>query len=98
MNGTQPIDSRLLRHAGDPVREARREQYKRAMADALAIGASRERRPAEAAQSTVPRIEHDEDLYLSTLREYVEALGGRLEINAVFPDQTIALVPGSAGS
>jgi hypothetical protein len=36
-------------------------------------------------------LEHKEDLYLSTLRDYVEALGGRLEIYAVFPDQTVSL-------
>jgi len=37
-------------------------------------------------QGEVSRIEHRTDLYLSTLAEYVEALGGRLEIRAVFPD------------
>ena len=30
-----------------------------------------------------------EDLYLSSLSAYVEALGGRLEIRAVFPDDTV---------
>jgi hypothetical protein len=28
---------------------------------------------------------------LSTLRSYVEALGGRLEVRAVFDDQTVEL-------
>ena len=37
------------------------------------------------------RIEHEEDVYLSTLRNYVEALGRRLEIAAVFPDQVLRL-------
>ena len=31
------------------------------------------------------------DVYLSALQPYVEALGERLEINAVFPDETITL-------
>ena len=43
-------------------------------------------------QSNVSRIERQDDLYLSTLREYVEAMGGRLHLAAVFPEQTIVLV------
>jgi DNA-binding XRE family transcriptional regulator len=45
----------------------------------------------EVSRANVSRVEHAEDLYLSTLRSYVSALGGRLEITAVFPDQTITL-------
>lgn len=33
-----------------------------------------------------------EVVYLSTLRRYVAALGGELEVNAVFPDRTVTLV------
>ncbi len=40
-------------------------------------------------QGEVSKIEHRSDLYLSTLVEYVEALGGRLEIRAVFPDREV---------
>jgi predicted transcriptional regulator len=47
----------------------------------------------DVSQSNISRVERSEDLYLSTLRGYVEALGGRLEINAVFPDRTIPLQP-----
>jgi hypothetical protein len=49
----------------------------------------------ESSQANVSQIEHTADIYLSTLRSYVEALGGRLEINAVFPDETIGLMPGA---
>jgi len=42
-------------------------------------------------QANVSQIEHTLDIYLSTLRGYVEALGGRLEISAIFPDETINL-------
>jgi transcriptional regulator with XRE-family HTH domain len=45
-------------------------------------------------QANVSRIEHEEDLYLSTLRGYVAALGGELELRAVFPDRTVTLVAG----
>ena len=36
------------------------------------------------AQSEISKIEHRADLYISTLAEYIEALGGELEIRAVF--------------
>jgi hypothetical protein len=35
--------------------------------------------------------ERRDDLYLSTLRHFVEALGGRLEVRAVFEDATITV-------
>lgn len=42
-------------------------------------------------QGEVSKIEHRTDLYLSTLSEYVEALGGTLEIRAVFPDREVRI-------
>lgn len=42
-------------------------------------------------QSTVSALEHSEDPKLSTLREYIEALGGRLEVTAVFEDERFDL-------
>ena len=46
------------------------------MADRLEIG-----------QDTVSRFERREDVRLSTLRSYVEALGGELHVTATFPDR-----------
>ena len=40
-------------------------------------------------QSAVSKIEKRTDMYLSTLRSYVEAMGGSLEIRAVFPDGSV---------
>src|SRR6202167_4106055 len=37
-------------------------------------------------QSSISRIERRADMYLSTLRNYVHALGGVLQIQAVFPE------------
>ncbi|MGD1092064.1 MAG: XRE family transcriptional regulator [Bryobacteraceae bacterium] len=37
-------------------------------------------------QSSISRIEQRADMYLSTLRKYVHAMGGVLQIQAVFPD------------
>ena len=40
-------------------------------------------------QSQVSRVEKRTDMYVSTLRSFVEALGGELEIRAVFPDGAV---------
>jgi transcriptional regulator with XRE-family HTH domain len=37
-------------------------------------------------QSEISKIENRTDVYVSTLASYVEAMGGRLEIRAIFPD------------
>ncbi len=42
-------------------------------------------------QGEISKIEHRTDIYLSTLAGYVEALGGKLEIRAVFPDAEIRI-------
>lgn len=40
----------------------------------------------EVSQSEVSKIERRTDVYVSTLGSYVRAMGGKLEISAVFPD------------
>ena len=86
-----PIDA-------DPVRRSRVDDYKHAMREAVALAELRESRAVtqqqlagalEVSQPNVSRIEHQDDLFLSTLRSYVEALGGRLELRAVFADETL---------
>ncbi len=42
-------------------------------------------------QSGVSRIEHQTDLFISTLRSYIEAMGGRLELRAIFPDGEVSI-------
>jgi DNA-binding XRE family transcriptional regulator len=37
-------------------------------------------------QSSISRIEQRTDMYLSTLRNYVQAMGGVLQIQAIFPE------------
>lgn len=41
----------------------------------------------EVTQSTVSKLEHAEDVRVSTLRDYLEAIGARLELVAVFDDE-----------
>ena len=84
----------------NPRRAARVEEYKRAIYDALALAELRQGRDVTqtdlakvlgVSQTNVSRIEHESDLYVSTLRAYVEALGGELELRAVFPERTAAI-------
>jgi hypothetical protein len=102
----------LVKHIGaDPIARAEVDAYRRAMEDALALGKLRGQRDAAplrecetcgTSQASAPkleaRIDPAYDTYLSTLSQYVEALGGRLEITAVFPEETIRLVPTAVGS
>jgi DNA-binding XRE family transcriptional regulator len=46
---------------------------------------------AEIAQGELSRIERRDDHLLSTLRKYIEALGGDLEVVAVFNDKRVRL-------
>ena len=102
MTKTRPFAELAVQVMADPVRRERVATIKRAMEDALALAdlrARQERTRQEMAgvlgvtQANISRIEHEEDLYLSTLRSYVAALGGELEVNAVFADGKVALVP-----
>lgn len=53
------------------------------LASALGIG-----------QEAVSRLEQRSDLLLSTLREYIKAVGGKLELVASFPDREPVIVTG----
>lgn len=92
----------------DPDWDANVAERQRAMRDALALAELRQSRQitqvqlAETlgiSQGNVSRLETRSDVYLSTLRSYVEALGGRLEIAAVFGDDrvVVAVGPGPPG-
>lgn len=60
---------------------------------------AREKTQAEVAaalgtgQAAVSKLERREDMYVSTLREYVEALGGELRLVAAFPEGDIPIHP-----
>jgi transcriptional regulator with XRE-family HTH domain len=42
-------------------------------------------------QAAVSKLERRADMYLSTLRNYIEAMGGKLEIIARFPDRAVRI-------
>jgi hypothetical protein len=77
----QEASAELARIGFDKLRQAR-QQTQIAVAQRLNIP-----------QGAVSRMEKRSDLLLSTLREYVNALGGRLELRAVFPDADFEIEP-----
>jgi transcriptional regulator with XRE-family HTH domain len=48
-------------------------------------------------QPGLSRLEGRSDISMSMLKNFVEALGGKLQITAVFPDTTITLLQPVAG-
>ena len=42
-------------------------------------------------QGEISKIEHRSDICISTLADYIEAMGGRLEIRAVFQDREVRI-------
>ena len=87
----------------DPARRANVEKHKTAMLGELrrkldltqAIVADR----LDVTQENVSQIERGEaDVRLSTLNRYVEALGGRLEVRAAFPKETVSLSIGKTAT
>ncbi|MFM9864696.1 MAG: helix-turn-helix domain-containing protein [Micropepsaceae bacterium] len=45
-------------------------------------------------QEVISRMEHNSDLLLSTLRNYVEAVGGKLQLTAEFPGKSPVALTG----
>ena len=95
MSKTHKFEDLTAAIDADPVRSRRIAEIEQGIHTALALGEIRDMREltqgdiAEAlkrSQANVSQVEHRSDLYVSTLRRYVEALGGKLEIAAVFDD------------
>jgi DNA-binding transcriptional regulator YiaG len=42
-------------------------------------------------QASVSKMEHRTDMYIGTLSKFIEAMGGQLEIRAVFPDGSVRI-------
>ncbi len=94
-----------LRKAIPPERKERNRRETRSLLKALALfelrqarGKSQDEIASELSvkQPAVAKMERRDDIYVSNLRRYVEALGGRLEITAHFPDRVVPIALGSS--
>lgn len=84
----------------DPVRRRHVDTIKAQMRRELRLEELRNRRAVTqqeiactlgVSQARISKLEHQEDARLSSLHAYIEALGGRLEVTAVFGDERIEL-------
>jgi transcriptional regulator with XRE-family HTH domain len=95
-----------LKHKSSPERLAQIDREALAELDRMGFAAlrrARQQTQVEVAeklgidQASVSAIEKRTDVLLSTLAKYVRALGGDVEIRAVFPEATFNLEPLLAG-
>ncbi len=91
---------RDLRKAMSPEAQVRAHEKARAMKAELPLAELRQARhfsqeqlaaELEVKQPAVAKIEKKADMYISTLRRFIEAMGGQLEICAHFPDGDVRI-------
>ncbi|MFY9328172.1 MAG: XRE family transcriptional regulator [Georgfuchsia sp.] len=89
-----------LRKKMSPESRARAEAKAKAMLDEMPLNELRQARGLSQAtlakilnvqQPSIAKMEHRTDMYLSTLRSHIEAMGGMLEIVARFPDGSVKI-------
>ena len=100
MAGHKSWNTNTAKILESPGARQRIDEYKHAIELATELAEVREQlgvtqvQVAEKLKTTQPnvsRIEHVEDIHLSTLVQYVKALGGKLLLEMVFPAQTFEL-------
>lgn len=74
---------RLAANRADTLEEIRLYELRHAQAISQAELAGR----LEVTQGAISKLEHADDVRISTLRQYLEALGAHLELAAVFDDE-----------
>lgn len=99
IRGAADRDPARRRRVEAARREAENEQiaYEQSLAELRRARAFTQAQLAEALdvpQSQISRIEHQAELYISTLARYLEAMGGHLELVGVFGDERVSLALG----
>lgn len=89
-----------LRAKMSPERRARNEAAARKMIEEMALDELREARELtqeqlarilRVNQAAVSKMERRADMYLSTLQGIIKAMGGELEIRAIFPEGIVRI-------
>lgn len=92
---TKPFRQLADKINADPARRARVDEHKRVMLaelrQSLDLTQTELAETLEVSQRGVSHVEHEANPRLGTLADYVDALGGRLELRAVFDDRTVEL-------
>lgn len=71
--------------------ELRQEMDLAELRKALALTQSTLAETLGVGQGEISKIEQRTDVFVSTLRRFVQAMGGELEISAVFPDHRVTI-------
>jgi predicted XRE-type DNA-binding protein len=91
---------RSLRNKMSPEAQATAEQKTQAMLKGLPLQELRQARRfsqeqfaiiLQVKQASISKLERRADMYISTLRQFIEAMGGELEILAKFPDGVVRI-------
>jgi predicted transcriptional regulator len=100
MSGRKNFTNLKREVEANPQRRARLDRERQFVRTILGLTAMREARGAtqrqiaeawDVSQANVSQIERTQDIFLSTLSKYIAALGGQIEIRAIFPDEVITL-------
>lgn len=90
----------ILRKKMKPEARRKAEEKTKAMLEAMPLQELRQARnlsqeqlahTLSVKQAAVSKIEHRTDMYISTLRNFIKAMGGDLEITAKFPDGIVQI-------
>jgi predicted transcriptional regulator len=101
MSGRKNFTNLKRQVEATPERRARLDRERQFVRTILGLTAMREARGAtqrqiaeawDVSQANVSQIERTQDIFLSTLSKYIAALGGQIEVRAVFPDEVITLL------
>ena len=91
---------RSLRDKMSPEAQAAAEQKTQALLEGLPLQELRQARQLsqeqlaailQVKQASISKLERRTDMYISTLRQFIEAMGGELEIVAKFPDGVVRI-------
>ena len=89
-----------IRRTLSPEQEEETRQYVRSVVEAVTLNQLREARMLTQAnlasilginQGSVSKMEKRTDMYVSTLRSFIQAMGGQLQIKAVFPEGEVQI-------
>jgi DNA-binding XRE family transcriptional regulator len=91
---------RDIRRTLSPEQEEETRQYAKSVVEAVTLNQLREARMLTQAslasilgvnQGSVSKMEKRTDMYVSTLRSFIQAMGGQLQIKAVFPEGEVEI-------
>lgn len=92
MKGLSPARRKKIEARADELRAE--EMSLRDLRQALTLTQLRMAKTLGIGQDGVSRLEQRSDLLLSTLRSYIEAMGGQLTLIAEFPDREPVMLSG----